>query len=1310
MEPVVRISQNFYMLNSKFRGRRLLALLLLTVLLQMPVMAKTVYYDNGSTNWSKVCVHFWGGALSTDWPGLPDKHGGDSRYDAYSIGIYQGQVYKAVIPDDATGVIFNGGSDSSQTPNLIPVDGHVYVKGNDSASSDKGHIDDYVIGGGDDTETTEYTIYFENSADWSAVAAWVFDGSHNYSGGSWPGRQLTTDINNFRLYPYAFTAPKSGNGLKCIFNDNTSTDNTRKTVEYDVKNGWVYNAAGAVCHINEYTGPDQSPEYWTEPSVPSLNDEVTLWFNRTKGDGALKNEDNIYLYSGLRKNGDTEWRGAPAWDMSDSELAKCKLSRSAENRDLFYITLSPSLSDFYGVYDDVDQLAFIFRDKTGKVKQDSGENDGNHFINLKQLPPDPSKAPLGAFQSISEDNGVFTVAAAKGSMQLTLMAPDVIKVFTLPSGAQKTSERESISVCLEPQQVSYTTTDADDYYEINMTEGGAVRIAKASCLLSYYDAGGELLLEESAGLVNSSTGSSVTFLGMNDIAFYGGGYNGNYVNQNGKTMEMNNRQTGGWEQGWSAPHNICIPYFVSTSGYGVLFDDHYQHARICPSSTGSTYQSNTKDPIAYYFVGGGDMESAMQNYVLLTGRQEMPPYWALGYISSKFSFATKDEATNVITKTRELNIPIDGIVFDIHWQGGKKGAYGMGRLDWAADGSYGNGSEMIQGFLRDYKVHSVAITEPFFSTDDVAKSNYDMLKSENWLTGGSPVDMSWMSPGGNCGLIDVTIPEAMAWLGEKHVEHARKGMSGWWLDLGEPEKQENNGNLTYKGGSAAQVLNEYGLRWLAGVYNSMKAAFPERRQFIMPRAGTAGMQRYSAFPWTGDILRSDGGLKAQVPALVSASMSGVGYLGSDIGGFTANGANPDLYNRWVQLGVFYPMMRTHSANNPEPWNGAGSNQELVKKFIRMRYQYLPYTYTMAYQNSYLGKPMARPVNFYDADKSRLADCNDEYLWGRDVLVAPVLSGGATSRSISFPDGRWLDMNDYKVYGGGTSVTYDAPKDRLPFFLREGAFLPSFADTEYLNTEEIDTSLLTVDYFVNNTSTPMESLYYEDDHLTPDPVGDGKYLLTHFIGYSDKGNHVIFVEREGSGFEEMPEKHHVVFRIHQHNFNENSGSVIGFNYGDSVSGSPAMAAALVDRADSYDVIPASESLEELNSQSVERGYYKGNDGILYVKMPLESAMNTAIEMGTPGLLTGLAATEVVERMTLSYAHGHISYSAPQGTVNLRLDVYNATGAKVASFSSLTADGNVAQIGLPLSPGVYVAVLSGADADGVTVSRKAKVMAK
>lgn len=340
------------------------------------------------------------------------------------------------------------------------------------------------------------------------------------------------------------------------------------------------------------------------------------------------------------------------------------------------------------------------------------------FSSYPQVNPD-RKNPLGEYVSHSDENGTVEVKGTEGSLFVTPWAPEIVRIFTLKNDATKREPRKSISVvdkadptlCYDLPDVSYEVEADEETVYIRITGGTEVRVAKASMLVSFYD-NDNLLLSESTGLVNSSDGgnSRVGFAANGEEAFYGAGYNGDFVNLDGKSMEMNNSQKGGWSQGTAAPLNICIPYYVSTKGYGVFFDSNYRGASIMANTNGSSYMTSSPTPVAYYYCGGGSMEKAMQNYHLLTGRQPLPPYWALGYISSKFSFIDETETRATITKTREKNIPIDGVVLDLSWQGGSKGTsgtYGMGYLDWDPD-NFSNKEFMVQTLLDD-DVHTVEI-------------------------------------------------------------------------------------------------------------------------------------------------------------------------------------------------------------------------------------------------------------------------------------------------------------------------------------------------------------------------------------------------------------------------------------------------------------------------------------------------------------------------------------------------------------------------------------------------------------------------
>lgn len=914
-----------------------------------------------------------------------------------------------------------------------------------------------------------------------------------------------------------------------------------------------------------------------------------------------------------------------------------------------------------------------------------------------------SPGSIGAFVSAENANGTVTITGDKGGkLMITPYSPDVVKIFTLPqtlanANDDSARERRSISVVATPN-VSYSTTETDSEFLVKVSDGVTVSVNKSTCYVSFlYD--NNVILAENGGLINNSGNSTVTFAAMGDKGFYGAGYNGKTTNIGDTSWKMHNTQTGGWNATWSAPHNICIPYYLSTNGYGVLFDDHYIDAVMTPSADGSTYRSQSANPIAYYFVGGGSMEKAMQNYQFLTGYQPLPPFWALGYITSRYGYHDANEAKNVISRIKdESKLPLDGIVFDLYWQGSSPA--GMGNLEWYTT-NFPDPTQMLAEF-KAKNVNTICITEPFFTSD--ASTNYNYLKNNGYLADENVGNMTWLT-NNPVGLIDTSNENAMTWMGEFYKRHTSNGVAGWWLDLGEPERHFFN-NCHHAGGSCQQIHNEFGALWIESVYNALTKEAPNMRHLLLPRSGTAGMQRFSTFPWTGDIQRSWEGLQAQVPALVNCSMSGVGYLGSDIGGFCdSNNNSDDLYLRWVQLGVFYPVMRTHAVESltPEPYYRPNILDK-VRDAINLRYAYIPYTYTRAYLNTRYGSPMARPANFADEDKSVLANCKDAYLWGPDIFVAPVVNS-SNSRNITFPEGDWLDMKDFStIYKGHQTVNnYNAPLEVLPRFMRRGAFVPRYRQDTFSSTAEICTSQVTIDYFPSWNDIQHDSgMIYDDDRNSADNIDKGNYLITNFEAWGTNGSNgtlTVLISREGKGWNGDADGacQDLLFQIHDFGFGE--GSIhSAASHESSLHAAPSKS------------FKHCSSLEEVkNENSVES--YAIVDNNLYVRIPqLNTDADYMFIINSEGLFTGVDNVNVASTLSLTYASGYLTYSATDNFNDLDISIFNPAGTCVADFNDLTADGYANQVAVSLPNGLYIARLTGIDHTGCKITKTIKMLVK
>lgn len=391
-------------------------------------------------------------------------------------------------------------------------------------------------------------------------------------------------------------------------------------------------------------------------------------------------------------------------------------------------------------------------------------------------------------------------------------------------------------------------------------------------------------------------------------------------------------------------------------------------------------------------------------------------------------------------------------------------------------------------------------------------------------------------------MFDVSNPDTRSWLSERYKALTLEGVGGWWGDLGEPEVHPETG-IHANGLSAREYHNLYGNDWSSVISDLFASEFPDRRLMTMMRGGTTGLQRYSVYPWSTDVSRSWGGLQPQITIMLNSGLSGLGYMSHDVGGFAIDPDapyDPELYVRWLQLGTFSPILRTHAQATAEPYNYP-DQQHIILPLIKERYRWLPYNYTLAYENASQGLPLVRPLNFYSSGSDRFDDITDEYLWGCDILVAPVMTQGATRRSIVFPDGLWVDYNNPgRLYNGGDTVTYPAPLEVLPLFVRAGAIIPQ-ADYGMQSTEDYRTDRYTINYYPYLGKS--EYTLFEDDRKSPGSLDEGAYSLINFTGEASIEGINLDISSQGT-YPGAPKVKDLTFRIHLVDGDPSSVSVDG----------------------------------------------------------------------------------------------------------------------------------------------------------------------
>ena len=616
--------------------------------------------------------------------------------------------------------------------------------------------------------------------------------------------------------------------------------------------------------------------------------------------------------------------------------------------------------------------------------------------------------------------------------------------------------------------------------------------------------------------------SILRLLHQGQESFYGAGERGYSFNLAGDTLINYNSQNYGYQMGEKRTKlmGITMPMVISSKGYGIFFDD------FCKSSLylgdQIQYTTTSPQPVSYYVIGGnGKVENVVRNFTWLVGRQELPPLWTLGYITSKYGYRDQRESEGVVDTLKREGYPLDGIVFDLYWYGKEED---MGRLEWDKQQWPDH-----RGMLRNFKqkgVNVVTISQPYVLTNGRAIDNYKLLDPQGIFCKTDGTDTThtvtiWVGQGG---MFDVSNPATRLWLRNRYKSLTDEGVTGWWGDLGEPEKHPLE-IRHYNGLTAEQYHNYYGNEWSRIIYDMFKEDYPDRRPMVMMRAGTAGLQRYSVFPWSTDVSRSWGGLQPQVTIMLNAGLSGLGYMSHDVGGFAVDPANKrdgELYIRWLQLGLFSPMLRTHSTYHAEPYHYTEFG-DLTLRIIKQRYTWLPYNYTLAYENARNGLPMVRPLGFYEDDKNiaRYDNIWDQYLWGHDVMVAPVMQQGAVSRDITFPEGTWVDINHpEKRYAGHTTVNYAAPLEVLPLFARAGAFIPQ-ANYPMDNVGDYNPDKLDIVYYTS--STPSMFTLFDDDLQSTGTLDREKHREIQFTATPQGKSCFITIQGKGNINGDTPNK-------------------------------------------------------------------------------------------------------------------------------------------------------------------------------------------
>jgi oligosaccharide 4-alpha-D-glucosyltransferase len=715
------------------------------------------------------------------------------------------------------------------------------------------------------------------------------------------------------------------------------------------------------------------------------------------------------------------------------------------------------------------------------------------------------------------NENVLEITTSDGMYFLQLYNDKIIETSFVPKGEK--FNPNSHAVVLKPDNNGFEFKQSTDYLEIKTTEL-EIQIVKAPFKISYYKKG-ELLLSEKLGYFKrkheplEKVKGNIVYDSTDVIQFninsteklYGGGARVLGMNRRGNRLALYNRADYGYETR-SELMNFTIPIVISSQKYMVHFDNAPIGYLDLDSKKENVLEYETiSGRKTYQVIVGNTWEDLIYNYTELTGRQPLPPRWALGNFSSRFGYHSEAEARRTIQKFQDENIPVDAIILDLYWFG-KELQGTMGNLEVYRD-SFPTFEKMVDDFSK-MGIKTIPITEPFILT--TSKKWQEAVEKKILATDsiGNPFTYDFYF--GNTGIVDIFKPIGKNWFWDIYKELANKGVSGVWGDLGEPEVFPAAAR-TFDG-TADEVHNIYGHNWAKLVFEGYQNDFPTQRPFILMRSGYSGSQRYGMIPWSGDVNRTWGGLSGQVEISLQMGMQGLAYMHSDLGGFAGANLDDELYVRWLQYGVFNPIFRPHAQSDvaSEPVFRSESAKSLAKQAIEMRYKLLHYNYNLAYQNSKSGIPLMRPLFFEEPENDALLTKSDGYLWGNDFLIYPILEAGQKTKEVYFPKGStWIDFYYGTTYEGGTTHQIQTERSHIPTFIRKGSIVPlvgRIKNTEAFTKDKMEYHY----YFDEKISDEKEFSFYFDDGKTPLNDNNGNFYFMHFE-----------VEKEGKWLEIEVEK-------------------------------------------------------------------------------------------------------------------------------------------------------------------------------------------
>jgi alpha-glucosidase len=747
------------------------------------------------------------------------------------------------------------------------------------------------------------------------------------------------------------------------------------------------------------------------------------------------------------------------------------------------------------------------------------------------------------------EKGITLNCRDNSQVQLTVLAPDLIRVrasFTKPIP----NRDHSWAIAKENWEMpTWRLTETGESITLATAELEVV-VHRAPLLIDFRDActhetinaDEQPMAYDGQGILKGmmfdpAAGTFVAAakkLGF-DEHFYGLGEKATRLDKRRERFVNWNSDTPGYTQGRD-PIYQTIPFYLGLEkarAYGIFFDNSYRsYFDFGRLSQERIWFGAEGGEMNYYFFYGPSIKKILGRYADLTGHMPLVPLWALGVQQCRYSYYPAPVVEEVVRQYRERDLPLDVIYLDIHYMNG----YRVFTFD---TDRFPDPKGLIDKLNRQ-GVKTVVIVDPGvkhqpsptsaaritsltpeLEPQDQRYYVYDHGLAQNYFqrrkNGELFIPRVW--PGDSV-FVDYTLPEARRWWGELHRAYTDNGVAGIWNDMNEPaDFVDQTGKnqidvVSYDEGEKsthAKNRNVFALLMSRATYEGLERLQPDRRPFVVTRAAYAGIQRYSTM-WTGDTNSTWESLALNVPMFTTLGLSGEPFVGSDVGGFIGR-ANGELLVRSYQIGFLAPFFRNHHAidgYDQEPWRFGKYYEDIIRKYLKLRYQLLPFLYTTLEQAHLTGVPLFRPLMLNYQDDPNTYNLDDQFMIGDDLLVAPITRPDVTSRLVYLPKGIWYDYWTNKKHTGGAMIRAEAPLETVPMFVRGGAIIPMGPQMKYVGEKPVDPITFTIYPDENGAAS---TTLYEDDGISP-AYQKGVFRRTSVKVKRAAGKYVVAIAAQG----------------------------------------------------------------------------------------------------------------------------------------------------------------------------------------------------